>query len=373
MKDILLPRIAALVETILPSADFPLQRAIVRSFFSDTAIEGNDVQELFRRLEERSQAHFAHSFERSTRQERELILDEILKESAVDSFLWKFRDASLYHFLSPPSKGLNKDYRNWAGILSVKPIPEIRPLRVSAATPKTSLLNSRVVLITGGSAGIGRSLIDLALNQGAFVSAISRRPVAGISESCQPRFLAFSGDVRNKKACRNWVTAVMNWQNRIDALINNAAIDDWAVHKSQEILPSAALKNIFRVNLFSIHELLSLIIPNMTKAGYGRIVNMTSNMSMTGKHGFMAYGASKAALNIFTQWWSFHLKGTGVFVNAVHPGLIRTEMNPKGIHQPEVVWPMILSLITCDKDGPTGRFFTHSGELRWYTDNIEPR
>jgi NAD(P)-dependent dehydrogenase (short-subunit alcohol dehydrogenase family) len=250
----------------------------------------------------------------------------------------------------------DRRWRGWTSWLDVVPPPDLPPLPMATLPAGPPALAGRVALITGGSSGLGRSLVDLFLGEGALVSVLARRPVAGVRAEWQDRFIGVEGDLARPADGAGWVRRVLDAAGRIDVLINNAALIDG---------DGADLRQILAVDAAAAHELIALTAEGMRARRHGRIVNITSDLSLLPAPRHIAYAAAKAALNSLTMSWSARLRGTGVLVNALHPGHLRTRMNPAGTLSPEVTWPMVLALVTCGSDGPTGRFFTHLGEARW--------
>jgi NAD(P)-dependent dehydrogenase (short-subunit alcohol dehydrogenase family) len=226
-------------------------------------------------------------------------------------------------------------------------------LPTAALPPGLPSLAERVVAITGASSGIGRSLVDLCLGEGAVVAAFARRPVEGVTPGA--RFLGTRGDVTRVGEAERWLDETERAAGAIDVLINNAG----TLHGD--------LAACFAVNVLAPARLMDRVAPGMARRGRGWIVNITSDLSRLAAPKLAAYAASKAALNSLTQSWAARLAPTGVRVNGLHPGHIKTAMNPLGPDAPETAWPMFLTLVTCAADGPTGRFFGPDGELPWLT------
>jgi NAD(P)-dependent dehydrogenase (short-subunit alcohol dehydrogenase family) len=255
----------------------------------------------------------------------------------------------------------DRRWRRWSGLLDVVPPPDLPPLPMATLPPGPPALAGRVVLVTGGSSGLGRSLVDLFLGEGALVSTLSRRPAPGVRAEWQERFVAVQGDLARPGDGAGWLRGILASAGKIDVLVNNAALVDGDVVDGA----AADLGRILAVDVIAPHELITLAAEGMRDRRHGRILNITSDLSRRPAPGHLAYAAAKAALNSLTMSWAARLRGTGVLVNALHPGHLRTRMNPAGQLLPEVTWPMVLALCSCGSDGPTGRFFTPQGEARW--------
>jgi 3-oxoacyl-[acyl-carrier protein] reductase len=106
------------------------------------------------------------------------------------------------------------------------------------------------------------------------------------------------------------------------------------------------------------------VIPVMRRQQYGRIINVTSGLSVNNLPNYGAYNVSKAGLNALTRTLAAELQGTGILVNGLDPGVVRSNMSPTASTPPEEVMPGALFLATLPPDGPTGRFFNKRGDER---------
>jgi NAD(P)-dependent dehydrogenase (short-subunit alcohol dehydrogenase family) len=229
----------------------------------------------------------------------------------------------------------------------------VQALLATSALPRGApALAGKVVAITGASAGLGRSLVDLCLAEGAFVSGLARRPVTGLAPDA--RFLGWQGDVRDAAEVGRWLDELGRAAGAPDALINNAATlgtdDD--------------LDATFALNVVAPHLLIARVTRPMVARRRGWIINVTSDLARGAAPKQLGYAASKAALNSLTLSWAARLAQHGVRINALHPGWLKTELNPGGPHPPSTAWPMALTLLTCEPR-VTGRCFGPDGELPW--------
>ena len=154
---------------------------------------------------------------------------------------------------------------------------------------------------------------------------------------------------------------------RVDVLVNNAAI---LLGENDDVLSIAAgdFKQTFDTNLFGVIETCRAFMPGMIARRYGRIVNVSSGAGQLSTMSTYApaYAMSKAALNALTRILGETYQGSGVLVNAVDPGWVRTDMGgrsaPRSIEKgvETTIW-----LATLPDDGPTGRFFRDRRPIEW--------
>jgi NAD(P)-dependent dehydrogenase (short-subunit alcohol dehydrogenase family) len=153
----------------------------------------------------------------------------------------------------------------------------------------------------------------------------------------------------------------------LDVLVNNAAVH-LDSSKSFLNIPVEIVRQTFEVNLYGALRLCQAFIPLMKKQGYGRIVNVSSDMGslskMSGRSG--AYRTSKAALNALTRVIASELLGYNIKVNTMSPGWVRTDMGgPSAPRSPEEGADTILWLATLPEDGPSGGFFKDREPNPW--------
>jgi NAD(P)-dependent dehydrogenase (short-subunit alcohol dehydrogenase family) len=186
-------------------------------------------------------------------------------------------------------------------------------------------------LVTGASRGIGLALVSQLAEAGDTVFAACRTPedadaLTSIAER-QPNLTVVALDVTDDAAVAAAVEAVSAIVASIDVLVNNAGIN---FNDTLSDFDAARMLRTFDVNTVGAMRMLTGCRPLLSASDRPRVVNVSSQLgSLTAQapgFGWMAYNASKAALNVATRQASFALAGDGVVVVAVNPGWVRTDM-----------------------------------------------
>lgn len=208
----------------------------------------------------------------------------------------------------------------------------------------------RVVLITGGSRGIGFSTAQAFLHSGAKVVICSRdlENLAKAQKELQKmgEVLALTCDVRDYSLVENVVDNVIKKYERIDILVNNAGVA-WSGEFAKEYVGS--IDDIIDVNVKGVLYMSRVVLPQMISQGEGVIVNLSSGAGRTGSPSIATYSASKFAVNGFTESLAGEVDDNGIRVYAVCAGAVATDMQkelsggPYGM-PPEEVAGQILEL-----------------------------
>ncbi len=171
-------------------------------------------------------------------------------------------------------------------------------------------LKDKVVIVTGGAAGIGRATVTRFEQEGA-------RVIAWDVTSDPPI------DVTNKEQVEAAANDVVAKYGRIDVLVNNAGI----VRDARLVkMDDATFDSVIAVNLKGVFVCTRAVVPHMIGAGGGVILNASSIVGLYGNFGQTNYAATKAGVISFTQTWARELGKHNIRVNAVAPGFIATEM-----------------------------------------------
>ncbi|MFM7773567.1 MAG: 3-oxoacyl-[acyl-carrier-protein] reductase [Candidatus Kapaibacterium sp.] len=193
-------------------------------------------------------------------------------------------------------------------------------------------LSGQVVIVTGGSRGIGEAIVRRLAAEGAIVYGISSKPSEHIAD-IETSVAADGGIVRFKTAdvsddgqVRTCIEEIVAAEGRIDAVVNNAGITkDGLLMRMSEADWDAVLD----VNLKSVFLMTKAVSRPMMAQRRGRIVNITSVVGITGNAGQSNYCASKAGMIGFTKATAKELASRNILVNCIAPGYIETEMTGK--------------------------------------------
>lgn len=225
-------------------------------------------------------------------------------------------------------------------------------------------LEGRVALVTGANRGIGEAAARALAGKGATVVVGSRELHAGeaVAHEIGGETFAVRLDVGDPASCRSAIDEVIRRCGSLHVLVNNAAVALDQDHRTEE-LPVERLDESFRINLRGPFLLIQAALPHMRAAGWGRIVNVSTGLSrlsegMSG--GWPSYRITKVALNALTRNLASELRGSGVLVNAIDPGWVKTRMGGAGAPRaPEEAGEEIAEACCLPDDGPSGELLLH--------------
>jgi 3-oxoacyl-[acyl-carrier protein] reductase len=186
----------------------------------------------------------------------------------------------------------------------------------------------KIVLITGGSRGLGVSLVEHFLARGDFVATFSRNKTPQVDAlergSFGGRFFFEAVDATDRKRVKSFVQNLFDRHGRLDVLINNAAV---AYDGPLATFPDDNIDKLININLASVLFLTKACVRFMLLNASGRIINISSIIGLRGYAGLAAYSASKAGLLGMTRSLARELGPKNITVNAVAPGYLETEMS----------------------------------------------
>jgi NAD(P)-dependent dehydrogenase (short-subunit alcohol dehydrogenase family) len=232
--------------------------------------------------------------------------------------------------------------------------------------------DTKIAVVTGANRGIGLEICRQLARQGSHVILTSRDEAKGRAAQ---QTLAAAGldvafhqlDVTDAESVGRLAAFVEKEYGRLHILINNAGIyiDD---RHSLLTVDMDVMRRTMEVNAFGPLLLVQALVPLLKKGGNGRIVNVSSGIGELGDLGpsYPAYRFSKIALNLHTRVLADELKRTGILVNAMCPGWVRTDMGGPGASRSvEVGADTAVWLATLPDDGPTGKFYRDRREIPW--------
>jgi NAD(P)-dependent dehydrogenase (short-subunit alcohol dehydrogenase family) len=188
---------------------------------------------------------------------------------------------------------------------------------------------SKVILITGGSSGIGKSIGEFLHTKGYTVYGTSRNPER-ITGSVFPLVAL---DVRNAESIKAAVAEVIAQSGTIDVLVNNAGV---GIAGPLEEIPAEEIRNNFETNLFGPIEVMKAVLPHMRSQKSGLIINVTSIAGYMGLPYRSVYSASKGALELITEGLRMEVKGFGITITSIAPGDFATNIASGRYHAPLV-------------------------------------
>ena len=185
--------------------------------------------------------------------------------------------------------------------------------------------DKKVALVTGATRGIGKAIAESLVNAGYFVvgTATSENGTTTIKDYLAGNGDAFILNVADAESIETVLKAISEQHGVISVLVNNAGIT-----KDQLLMrmKDADWDDVITTNLTSIYKLSKAVMRDMMKARFGRIVNITSIVGVTGNAGQTNYAAAKAGVIGFTKSMAIEVASRGITVNCVAPGFIDTDM-----------------------------------------------
>lgn len=200
-----------------------------------------------------------------------------------------------------------------------------------------------VVLVAGGTGGLGAATSRAFLDEGATVVVTYRRQgeydaLAAAAGSAGARLSGVATDVTDEAAARALVAGILAQHARLDALVN--AVGGYAGGTNLVDADDGALDRMLALNLRSGHALARAAVPAMVGRGCGAIVNVAAKSGLDHPAGAAAYAASKAAAIALMNALAAELRGTGVRVNSVLPSIIDTPANRQAMPGADyAAWP----------------------------------
>jgi NAD(P)-dependent dehydrogenase (short-subunit alcohol dehydrogenase family) len=229
--------------------------------------------------------------------------------------------------------------------------------------------DGRIALVSGGNRGIGLEIVRQLAERGITVILGSRdeRKGRAAAEELSGGVVVRQLDVADATSVDRLAASVEDEFGRLDILVNNAGLANDRGRRGVDA-DLDRVREALEANLLGAWRLCEMAVPLMQRHRYGRIVNISSGMgALNGMGGGSpAYRISKTALNALTRILASELRGSGILVNSVCPGWVRTDMGGMGATRSveegadTPVWAA-----TLPNNGPTGGFFRDRRPIPW--------
>lgn len=190
-------------------------------------------------------------------------------------------------------------------------------------------LDGKIAIVTGGTRGIGRAIVMALAEMGAYVAFNYQNSSQQAEELCKlvdgrgGRCRAIAANVTSEEEVDRMVHEINDTMGPISILVNNAGITR---DRSFLKMTKAMWDEVIRVNLDGLFIVTHAVLPCMINLGWGRIVNISSIVGLTGNFGQANYAATKGGVNSFTMTLGREVARKGITVNSVAPGFIATDM-----------------------------------------------
>jgi len=200
---------------------------------------------------------------------------------------------------------------------------------VSPDLPRQGRLSGRVALITGAASGIGAGIAQGFAAEGADLALVdlveesAAAPVVDAARRLGARVTYHRADVSDETAVRTAAAEAIAAHGQVDVLVNNAGIFTQSL---LEDMPVADWDRVLAVNLRGTFLVTRVLIEPMLARGWGRVINIASQLGQIGGSEVVHYSASKGAVIAFTKALAREVARRGVLVNAIAPGPIQTPL-----------------------------------------------
>jgi 3-oxoacyl-[acyl-carrier protein] reductase len=191
------------------------------------------------------------------------------------------------------------------------------------------MLTGKVAVVTGGNRGIGKAVVDQFVKNGAIVYALSRNRIemesiaVDLNKLDKGKVIPVIFDVRENQKINQLFSQINKKCGKIDILVNNAGIMQDAL---LGMISEQMIKELFEINVFATIQMTQMAARLMKKKKSGSIINIASIIGINGNAGQSVYSATKGAVISFTKSVAKELAESCIRVNAIAPGIIRTQL-----------------------------------------------
>lgn len=199
-------------------------------------------------------------------------------------------------------------------------------------------LKDKVMLVTGGSRGIGRGIVLMAARAGANVAINFREnkeaaaATAAEAEKYGIKAMTVQADVGRVEQCRQMVQSVVGAFGQLDVVVANAGI--WE-HNPVDTMTDESLARTIDVNLYGVFHPVRAAVPQLKRQKSGSIILIASTAGVRGEAYYSPYAATKGAVISLTKSWAGELADDGIRVNCVAPGWVHSDMTEAILQSPE--------------------------------------
>jgi NAD(P)-dependent dehydrogenase (short-subunit alcohol dehydrogenase family) len=189
-------------------------------------------------------------------------------------------------------------------------------------------LESKTAIVTGSAQGIGATYAEALAGEGARVVVVDiadPSPVIGTIERAGGQAIGIHADISDPDAVADMVRQSVSAFGQIDILVNNAAILSSLKMKPFEDITVEEWDALMRVNVRGTFQCAQAVVPDMRRRKYGKIINISSSVVMSGAPGFLHYVSAKGAVMAMTKALARELGDDNICVNTLAPGLVMSE------------------------------------------------
>lgn len=186
------------------------------------------------------------------------------------------------------------------------------------------MLSKKIAIITGATKGIGKAITQLFADSNAIIYGIGRDECElNALEQYSPNIHSVKADVCHTNEFKNIFQTIYKQHGHIDILVNNAGVMNDALIG---MISEEMILDMFQTNVFSVIQLTQLAARFMKKQKFGNIINIASIIGLQGNSGQSVYSATKGAIISFTKSAAKELAPSNIRVNAIAPGIIKTDL-----------------------------------------------